>query len=143
MGRPRTCLFGCRKPRFGRESHSLPRFFGSKIVSLDECDICNEEFGRTIDNDLAEFLKPMLAMLTGRIVYKDNSARIQGRIPGDLDFVVDPSNGRLDGDGKRLIVSISRPEVRTAQICRAMAKYACSLWPRQHLAEIVTHGKVG
>lgn len=43
--------------RFKKVAHALPEAIGNKcLISLDECDECNDFFGRTMDEHLANYL---------------------------------------------------------------------------------------
>jgi hypothetical protein len=59
----RVCRFcGKQSPEvtFIKIAHAIPESLGNKsIESAYECDICNEEFGRGIENDLGNWSKPM------------------------------------------------------------------------------------
>ena len=56
----RVCRYcGRSKPEvnFKKEAHSVPELLGNKnLISYDECDPCNTQFGETIENDLAAML---------------------------------------------------------------------------------------
>ena len=56
----RVCRYcGRSKPevKFKKEAHSVPELLGNKnLISYDECDACNTQFGKTIENDLAAML---------------------------------------------------------------------------------------
>lgn len=58
----RRCRFcGKTSPEvsFRKVAHAIPELIGNKsIVSNYECDTCNEEFGRGIENDLGNWSKP-------------------------------------------------------------------------------------
>jgi hypothetical protein len=67
----RICRF-CRRPypsaRFKKEAHIIPQFLGNKyLVSDDECDECNEMFGR-FENDFKNYLGiiPTLTQTVGK-----------------------------------------------------------------------------
>lgn len=45
------------KSAFRKTAHTLPEALGNKsLISLDECDECNEKFGRLLDEHFARFL---------------------------------------------------------------------------------------
>lgn len=68
----RVCRFCGRKPpevTFKKVAHAIPESLGNKsIESAYECDTCNEEFGKGIENDLGNWSKPMrtLARIRGK-----------------------------------------------------------------------------
>lgn len=58
----RICIF-CNKSNklttFQHDAHLIPQSLGNKkYIQYEECDSCNNRFGRTIDNALTEFLNP-------------------------------------------------------------------------------------
>lgn len=68
----RVCRYcGRRKPevKFKKEAHSVPELLGNKnLISYDECDPCNTQFGETIENDLA-------AMLNLPLIFSNESGK--------------------------------------------------------------------
>jgi hypothetical protein len=62
----RVCQFcGKHSPdtTFRTDAHIFPEFLGNRyLVSDFECDQCNNKFGREYENDLANFLGPVLLM---------------------------------------------------------------------------------
>ena len=57
---PRKCRF-CGDMEgtvtFRKEAHIIPNSFGNRrLFSNEECDTCNEKFGKTLDNDIAAML---------------------------------------------------------------------------------------
>jgi hypothetical protein len=55
----RHCRFcsATAKGAFRKTAHTLPEALGNKgLISLDECDECNEKFGRFLDEHFARFL---------------------------------------------------------------------------------------
>ena len=68
----RVCRFcGKKRPEvtFRKVAHAIPESLGNKsIESAYECDTCNEDFGKGIENDLGNWSKPMrtLARIRGK-----------------------------------------------------------------------------
>jgi hypothetical protein len=63
--RRRCTLCGLTKPtvRFKSAAHVIPQALGNKCLKTrDECDDCNNLYGRTHDRELAEFLRPELTL---------------------------------------------------------------------------------
>lgn len=61
MKKERVCRF-CQKSvpnvSFNKKAHAISEALGNKNVILyDECDLCNEKFGRNIEGDLITYLK--------------------------------------------------------------------------------------
>lgn len=65
LGTKHTCRY-CGKTgakHFRKTAHALPQSLGNnRLISLDECDACNERFAR-YENDLVNFYGPVRTML--------------------------------------------------------------------------------
>lgn len=49
---------------FRTDAHALPEFVGNKsLIACDECDACNEFFGKTIEDSLSKMLSPLRTLL--------------------------------------------------------------------------------
>ena len=60
----RFCAKGAPEVTFKKIAHAIPELLGNKsIESSYECDICNEEFGKGIENDLGNWSKPMRTLI--------------------------------------------------------------------------------
>jgi hypothetical protein len=59
---PRRCSLcgqGAPEATFRKVAHIIPQALGNRsIVTLDECDACNERWGRELDQELAAMLQP-------------------------------------------------------------------------------------
>ena len=66
------CRFcgGCSpEASFRQKAHAIPEALGNKTLFTSyECDICNQMFGRGIENDLGNWSKPMrtLSLISGK-----------------------------------------------------------------------------
>lgn len=64
----RICIFcnkSIKETTFDQVAHLIPQSLGNKqYIQNEECDSCNNKFGRTIDNTLTEYLNPY------RLVFK-------------------------------------------------------------------------
>ncbi len=50
-------MFTIEKVTFDEKAHAIPEALGNKgLVANEECDICNDKFGKTIEKDLISFL---------------------------------------------------------------------------------------
>ena len=144
----RFCGQGSPQVGFRELAHALPEFLGNRsIVSLNECDECNDYFGRGCEDNLSKFT--MLLRTLAAIQRKkgpkstfksnDESLRIDAsghkvgmRVPAPDsvdDLMVDgelPDSFRLLGDTR------SQPYV-PIQAAMALVKIACSVCPKQEL----------
>lgn len=64
IGEKHNCRFcGNRNPaHFRKTAHTFPESLGNRwVISLDECDLCNEKFSK-YENDLAAAVRPFLTL---------------------------------------------------------------------------------
>lgn len=159
VGQPRVELFDktrCRycgataRNQFKNVSHMFPEALGNKwLVSLDECDACNQLFGR-FDDALAKAIGPVLTI--GGTKGKGNSVRKTGaskgpvsirqelvdgkrrlsiQIGGDDAFdqaSVDPVSGKV-----RFRVPSPTERFRPVLAYKAIVKMGIALLPRSEL----------
>ncbi|MEJ7683922.1 MAG: HNH endonuclease [Segetibacter sp.] len=58
IGHCRFCKESIPNVSFNMDAHTFPQFIGNKyLLSYYECDICNERFSRTLENEMANFMK--------------------------------------------------------------------------------------
>ena len=66
--KPRKCCFCNRddsQTKFTQEIDALPASMGNKIYySYEECDECNQKFGKSCENELAQMLAPDKAVFS-------------------------------------------------------------------------------
>jgi hypothetical protein len=148
--RCRFCGLGDPPAKFEELAHGLPDFLGNlSIISMNECDGCNDYFGKGCEDHLskATMLHRTLAGIPRkkgpRSTFKSNdeSLRIDaGNHKVDMrvhtphsvdDLVVDgelPEEIPLQGDTR------SQPYI-PIQAATALVKIACSICPKQELAQ--------
>lgn len=76
----RICRFCSQsgKKYFKHKSHAIPEAVGNKIVvSLEECDLCNEKFGKTIERDFIYFFD-FFRVLNKQVLKKGGISQIHG-----------------------------------------------------------------
>lgn len=93
---PRQCAF-CRrtdaKVTFRKESHVVPAGLGNRhVLSLEECDECNESFGAELDQQLVNYLA-IDRVLAG--VRKRAGSSIKLKAPDDTFLKYDHQKQRL------------------------------------------------
>jgi len=77
---------------FKNDSHTFSRFIGSQFVLSEfECDLCNEKFSRTLENEFANFMKLFhtLNSVKGKKripTYKKDGIRIEKKGDNHLDL---------------------------------------------------------
>jgi hypothetical protein len=85
MGEPekskRTCIYcqNSKKPTsFNSKAHLIPESLGNKkYVQYEECDICNNDFGKGVDDSLATFLNFFRVMFN--VKGKDGPLKLEFR----------------------------------------------------------------
>lgn len=98
----RFCGKGAVETTFRTNAHVFPEFLGNRyLVSDFECDECNNKFGREYENDLANFLGPIL--LIQGINGKDGIGKFRG---ADKKLKAQPT-----ALGSRPVIQIAREDV--------------------------------
>lgn len=135
----RKCRF-CRRSEpdvsFRNNAHAIPEALGNNtIFSNYECDVCNQEFGETIENDFGNWFLPrrMLAGLKGKNEYpkiksRDRKSRLDWRDTGlhvdnadESDFFI------ADEESKTLQLNLDVPSYTPVNVWRAFVKMGISL----------------
>lgn len=75
----RVCRFcGRTKPevQFRKDAHAVSEMLGNKtLFTAYECDTCNGDFGKGIEQDLGNWSKPMRTMAAARILSHHHGVR--------------------------------------------------------------------
>lgn len=154
LGEKNKCRF-CGKDykveEFKTIAHSIPEFFGNKkIFSNDECDECNNYFGKTIEAELAKFLAPIRSIgfvkgkkkehtqnypFTGKLnstlktKYADRMLYASTKTP-DKSLIEDLGNNKMKFNFTDL-------EIDHHKIMKAMSKIALSIMPDIELQNFI------
>ena len=90
----RICRFcGCEESEqntFNKVAHAISNFLGNQsILTENECDKCNSKFGKTIENELAEYFKHLKPLL--RIPGKRGGSKFvqQGKKKTEIELTED------------------------------------------------------
>lgn len=140
----RVCRF-CNKPNgdvsFKKVAHAVSEALGNKkIITNDECDACNENFGSGIENDLILYLdlyrnffgvkgKNGVPKLKGKNFEIENNKTITIKHYLTDDEIKDP-----DRDNFELRLETDK-ELRAQHIYKALVKYALGVLDRNYLAD--------
>lgn len=136
----RKCRF-CGKmmpdASYSKVAHTISEAFGNKsIITNDECDKCNEDLGRNIEQDLIVYLSPLRTFMSvngknGKGKIKDESFVFYEDGPKSLKFkLFNPADPELkhwtfQHDEDNLKVSFTHPQMVNLQnVYRAVVKYA-------------------
>lgn len=139
---PRTCRF-CGKTEghvtFGLVAHAIPESIGNKSLTSDyECDTCNKNFGKRIENDFGNWSKPMrtIARIRGkkgvptirknsqggwRIAYDDEQLNVSAYVDDPIFFV--------DETNKKIEFRLPRDPYTPTAVLKAFIKMALTLMP--------------
>lgn len=158
VGEPGRCRFCHRSSEtsFRKVAHTIPEALGNKwIVSLDECDACNELFSK-YEGALADAVAPLLTL--GGVRGKGGTVRQTGRTLGNAVLTrtsggalphisarangfdaaelagIDPSTGHL-----RLKMPIAGVPFRPRHAYKALCKIAYAILPE---AEILNYERL-
>ena len=122
---------------YGKVAHTISEALGNKsIITNDECDKCNEDLGRDVEQDLIVYLSPLRTFMSvtgknGKVKIKDESFAFYEDGPKQLKFdLFDKENPgmkhwNVERDGDNFKVTFTHPQtVNTQDVYRAVAKYA-------------------
>lgn len=122
---------------FAKVAHTISEGLGNKsIITNDECDSCNENLGRNIEQDLITYLSPLRTFMSingkhGKSKIKDDSFALYESVPKSLRFdLMDKENPDLkhwsfQQEGDNFKVSFTHPQkINPQDVYRTVAKYA-------------------
>jgi hypothetical protein len=148
----RVCRFcGRGKPdvTFKSDAHAVPEFLGNKtLLSMNECDACNNLFAGQYETDLASWFGPLrtISQMRGKGIptYKDREqdgdVRIEMGDDGLKISIVDKDvEAALSKDGP-FVLKLPAPTPTKPYVpinaAKALIKVACSLCPGSLLPEV-------
>lgn len=129
---------------FKKQAHAFPEATGNKwLFSLDECDTCNDTFGRVIEDDFGKFSSPWRVM--GRIrgkngvpSYKasDRNLRIDVENTGDVRMSahVDDPRFTIDDVNRRFTIHFERQPYTPMGVFKCFVKMSLAIMPREYLS---------
>lgn len=151
----RVCRF-CGKmvpeTSFKLKAHTISEALGNKhIVTNDECDICNGKFGRGIEQDLINYIQPLLTFFgvngkngVPKIKDIDESFTIEETKDDDRSKIEiklyqkeDKTNEQWTFEESEGTMSLSFPgqPVNVQNVYRAIVKYAIGILPENQLVK--------
>lgn len=140
----RTCRFCHRMQKdgasFKKKAHAIPSALGNQFVKLnEECDECNEYFGREIEPHLVEMLAIQRAFLgttsRGNIPkLKFSNGQILSRENGLV--VISSQDIQEDENGALKCILTSNYNLIPVNAYRALAKIALSVISEEHLPSL-------
>lgn len=145
----RKCRF-CGKmipeAKFSKVAHTISEGLGNKsIITNDECDSCNENFGCEIEQDLIVYLSPLRTFMSvngknGKVKIKDESFALYEDGPKQMKFDLfekddsEQQHWNVQREGDNFKVSFTHPQMVNLQdVYRAVAKYSIGVMDEEHL----------
>ena len=136
-----------RRPEvtFQLEAHAIPEALGNRsITSTYECDDCNQEFGRGIENDLGHWSKPMRTF--ARIRGKSGVPTLVKGSAGGWRIEYDPKSGfnvrdyeddpifKIDETNKVATFMLRRDTFVPVAVLKAFVKVGLTLLPVEEMS---------
>jgi HNH endonuclease len=140
---PRVCRY-CQKSRpdttFRQIAHSVPECLGNRrLISLDECDRCNELFSQTFEHHFDNFLRPLRTILAipgkrGVPAFKspDGKARVEHNKEKNNFSITEDERGAIlteDERGKAFDMTMSSQPHVPLEVYRCLVKMAFAVLP--------------
>lgn len=139
-----VCRF-CKKDKtqttFRKKAHAIPEFLGNKTLrTKNECDQCNEKFGKLLEDNLAKFLLPYnsLTQVCGKngvptYIDRTNNIRIES-VNGSAEISNFNSPFiKLDEQNKSLTIQMQTQKIKPIKVYKAFLKMALSIMPEDEL----------
>lgn len=122
---------------FAKDAHTISEGLGNKsIITNDECDRCNEDLGREIEQDLMTYLSPMRTFMSlrgkrGLVKIKDDSFALYEDTPGQIHIDLfeqerpEQKHWEFEQNGDDFKWTFTHPQMLNPQdVYRAVVKYA-------------------
>jgi HNH endonuclease len=146
--RCRFCCLGAPQVTFKKQAHAIPEMLGNRtLLSAHECDDCNDEFGRGIENQFGYWSKPsrLFARIKGKSgipAIKQGPAggwRIEPRDVGlELMHGAEDTVMEVDEASKTLTFRMKRDSYVPIAVLKAFVKMGLSLIPDTNVADLRT-----
>ena len=145
IGPCRYCLKKSPEVSFSKEAHAIPHFLGNnEIFSCDECNSCNEFFGRRYDDDLAKYLGGgrTLSQIRGKKgvpSYKTKQKRSRIDVEKeDITMMVTEGDDifRIDEKSNKIEIEIQKQAHSPLGVYKSFVKMAIALAPQDILPQL-------
>lgn len=147
----RVCRFCGKKPpevTFKKIAHAIPELLGNKSMeSAYECDDCNEEFGKGIENDLGNWSKPMRTLIRIRGKSGVPTLKKGGDKPGwrieynqsrlNIAAFEDDPIYEVDEEKKQITFKLRRDAYTPVAVLKAFQKIGLTLLPDEEVKNFV------
>ena len=137
-----TCRF-CGKTKnevtFSNKCHAIPELLGNKkIITNNECDICNHYYGDTIESDLGKFTSPLRTLdhIKGKNKipkYRDvkNPRNTAEFLNGTL-YVQNRNMLTVDQENKRLCFNLKTEKCIPINVYKSLVRIALNCMPKEY-----------
>lgn len=137
----RFCGKNLTQTTFKMKAHAIPEFMGNKnLLSKNECDLCNREFGQNYEDHLARMLLPVNSFTqvkgkNGIPTYKSEDKKIKIKTINKRMVISHSNSEKIKIDKKNKIISIEFASQRFIPIkaYSAFLKMALSIMPENEL----------
>lgn len=132
---------------FAKDAHAISEGLGNKsIITNDECDRCNEDLGREIEQDLMTYLSPMRIFISirgknGFAKIKDDSFALYEDSPGKIHIDLfeqdapELKHWEFEQNGDDFRWTFTHPQMLNPQdVYRAVVKYAIGVMENAELS---------
>ncbi|MGV2967257.1 HNH endonuclease [Paenibacillus sp. AGC30] len=134
----RVCRFcGLSSPevKFEKKAHAIPESIGNKhVLTYYECDMCNEFFGNTLENNLGNYSAPLrtLSLIRGKKdkIPAHNKKGIDVRAKDHIVHIkVDPDSSfvEYDEEAGEITLTLTRLPYIPMEVYKAYVKMALSM----------------
>lgn len=135
----RFCGNDASKVNFKNKAHAISEALGNKgIVCNEECDTCNEKFGKGIETDLIALLSFYRAFFgikgkgSGAPKLKGQNFAVKKEESGEVNFSIIAE----DGGFPERVEAHTYDKVSQQNIYRALCKYVISVIPSEHITAL-------
>jgi len=132
----RFCGNDASRVTFKKKAHAISEALGNKgIVCNEECDTCNERFGKGIETDLIAFLSLYRGFFgikgkgSGTPKLKGKNFSVRKDESGEVNFSIIGEDGAFPSR----VEAHTYDKVSQQNIYRALCKYVISVVPSEHL----------
>lgn len=139
---------------YEKDAHTISEGLGNKsIITNDECDKCNEDLGREIEQDLMTYLSPMRTFMSlrgkkGLVKIKDDSFALYEDAPGQIHIDLfeqdepELKHWEFEQNGDDFKWTFTHPQMLNPQdVYRAVVKYVIGVMENaelSHFKETIT-----
>lgn len=123
---------------FKKKAHAIPELLGNKFLkSKNECDQCNEIFGKEYEDHLAKFLLPYRAIIgikgkKGVLTYKNGDTHFKN-IDNTININSNYEDFRVDKENKKIYLKVKSQPFIPLNVYKAFLKMAISTMPEEWL----------